>query len=363
MPQSSHTARGTAIEVETAVESKIELAEMARIARSNIVDPNRRSIVGTEGKPRFELFHAASSLCSQKVRTVLFETGLPYRSNDMLILSRMEGDKLVPAEHYDPSYVRLRMIAGKEIGREFVNGYSGRTSVASEGFDPCVVPLLIDHEAGRVIADSLRICLYLAEVAGTASTLLPTEEAARDETLRQASIVDKIPNGALLYGFHPDADRRPDPMKEMMATVYDLKVLVLEKMIAENAGDPELVEAYRAKIVKEKGGKAVSRDPDFQRASREHLGDLLRNLDADIVAGSLPFADGGSFTLADAFWGVNLVRVAYLGLASMWDGLPNVSRYFARLVQRPSLRQEAIEASRLSMPPSTNFDRLGAQLT
>lgn len=348
------------MEVETTVEKKFLLADMVAAARSNIVDPERITLVGDDRQPRFELFHAASSLCSQKVRAVLFETGLSYRSNDMLILSHMDGARLIPAEHYDPSYVRLRMLGAGDAGGKLVSGYSGITSVASEGFDPCVVPLLIDYEAGLVIADSKRICLYLSEVKGAAGNLLPTGTAARAEVLWQMAIVDKIPNGALLYGFHPDADLRPDEMKDMMGTVYDLKILVLEKMIAENADDADLVRAYRAKIAKETGGKAVSRDPDFQRATRGRAADLLRHLDADVAAGSLPYANGGDITLADIFWGVNLVRLAYLGLASLWDDHRNVARYFAALKDRPSLRREAIGASERSLPPSIYLARLDA---
>ncbi|MHC6223557.1 hypothetical protein ACYU03_02000 [Pseudomonas sp. X10] len=104
------------------------------------------------------------------------------------------------------------------MNQALVNGYSGRTSVQSEGFDPCVVPTLIDYEAGRMI-------------------------------------VDTLPNGALFYGIHPGADCRPDILKWVMGTVYDYKIMVLEAMIAANADDSELVVAYRSKIAKESGGR------------------------------------------------------------------------------------------------------------
>ncbi len=83
-------------------------------------------IVGADAAPRFELFHAASSLCSQKVRTVLAEKRLPYRSNDMMILSSMGPEGVVAAEHYHPPYVRLRLIAGQW-------GRTGRSSAATAG--------------------------------------------------------------------------------------------------------------------------------------------------------------------------------------------------------------------------------------
>lgn len=340
-----------------AITSEQPLMEMAANARAAMADPARATIVGNDANPRFELFHAASSLCSQKVRTVLHEKRLSYRSNDMIILGSMGSEGLVAAEHYSPAYVRLRLIAGRELGREFVSGYSGRTSVETEGFDPCVVPLLIDHQAGRVIADSVRICVYLDAMSREPVQLVPDDPDAVAEVMRQVSIVDRIPNTALLYGFHPDADRRPDALKSVMETVYECKVMALEGLIAANAGEPELVAAYRAKIAKESGGRAVRRDAQFQRAARNHVGHLLKDLDRALT-GQSAYLIGNLFSLADAVWGVNLVRMAYLGLAPMWDQLPNVARYFDALVERPSLRKEAIRASIDSLPHSDTMDVL-----
>ncbi|VTU23452.1 2,5-dichlorohydroquinone reductive dechlorinase [Variovorax sp. PBS-H4] len=332
------------------------LMTMAASARAAIQDPRRSTVVGDSANPRFELFHAASSLCSQKVRTVLHEKALPYRSNDMLILSSMGPSGLVPAEHYSPAYIRLRLIAARELDLQFVSGYSGRTSVETEGFDPCVVPLLVDYQAGRVVADSRRICTYLDAVSRTPVQLVPDNPEARTEVMRQVGIVDRIPNGALLYGFHPDADRRPDALKSSMETVYDYKIMALEGLIAIHAGDAELVAACRAKIEKESAGKKVCHDPAFQRAARQHAGDLLKGLERDLAAKSFSCLWGNAFSLADVLWGVNLVRMNYLGLSSMWAGLPHVERYFDALARRPSLCKEAIQASVRSMPYSAHMD-------
>nr|WP_211949266.1 glutathione S-transferase [Cupriavidus yeoncheonensis] len=331
--------------------SKEKLTNMAAGARAAIADRARISLVGSDANPRFELFHAASSLCSQKVRTVLSEKQLPYRSNDMMILGSMGADGLVPAEHYHPPYVRLRTIAGREVGRELVSGYSGRTSVETEGFDPCTVPLLVDYEAGRVIADSKWICCYLDAVSRDPIDLVPEEADARARVMHQVSIVDRIPNGTLLYGFHPDADLRPEALKTAMETVYDYKIKALEAMIEANADDAELVAAYRAKIAKERGGKSVRHNAAFQRAARQYVGGLLADLD-HALGSSSPYLRGESFSLADVLWGVNLVRMAYLGLAAMWENLPNVERYVDALARRPSLCKEAVQATLESMPPS-----------
>jgi len=349
------------IEKAEAMANSEQLSAVAEAIRAGIADPERITLVGPEPQPRFELFHAASSLCSQKVRAVLHEKRLSYRSNDMIILCSMGAAGIVAAEHYAPAYVRLRLQAGRELNQALVSGYSGRTSVQSEGFDPCVVPMLIDYQAGRVIVDSMRICLYLEAVSREPLCLLPEDEAEGSAVLRQMSIVDTLPNGALLYGFHPDADRRPDILKAVMGTVYDYKIMALEAMIAANADDPELVAAYRAKIAKESGGRQVCHDAGFQRQARENVAGLLADLEQALAAQASPWLSRHGFSMADLVWGVNLIRMAYLGLASMWDTLPHVSRYFEALIQRPSLREEAIESSIRSLPPSSYLNALVAQ--
>ena len=205
----------------------------------------------------------------------------------------MGADGLILAEHYNPAYIRLRLMAARESDREYVRGYSGKTSVETEGFDPCVVPLLVDYGAGRVIADSKRICCYLDAVSPQPIQLVPDDAEEQAEVMRQVSIVDRIPNGTLLYGFHPDSDSRPAPLKLAMETVYDFKVMALEGLIAANAGDVEIVAACRAKIAKERGGQEVCRDPEFQRAARTHVGDLLAGLDRDLAAKSFSGAAPG----------------------------------------------------------------------
>src|SRR5882724_5016955 len=143
---------------------------LAKRANAAIKDPSRTfTIRAVSGKtPRFELYHAAISLCSQKVRAVLAEKEASFVSHDMEILSlRSASGEVIAAENYHPDYVRLRLYGGQSLGRPLVSGYTGTTSVETEGFDACVVPLLVDHERGHVIVDSLRICTYIdREVAG-----------------------------------------------------------------------------------------------------------------------------------------------------------------------------------------------------
>lgn len=98
------------------------------------------------------LYHAANSICSQKVRTVLAHTGTPYKSHPINIF---EG------ENYHPSYVHMRMAGCLQAGLPLADRHLGTTSVASGGCDACVVPTLVDAAAESILVDSLRICLAL----------------------------------------------------------------------------------------------------------------------------------------------------------------------------------------------------------
>jgi hypothetical protein len=96
----------------TMPESEFDLRVDA--ARKELKDPEQVTVQNGDStsQPRFEVWHWGQSLCSQKVRTVLTEKEIEYRSNE---LSFREF------ENYRPGYVRLRMYAGIvtliEVGR------------------------------------------------------------------------------------------------------------------------------------------------------------------------------------------------------------------------------------------------------
>ena len=124
-------------------------------ARKELKDPEQVTVQNGDptSHPRFEVWHWGQSLCSQKVRTVLTEKEIEYRSNE---LSFREF------ENYRPGYVRLRMYAaGPENLRRLAVEHTMRTSVKTEGFDACVVPLLVDHDKRRAIVDSAKIISYI----------------------------------------------------------------------------------------------------------------------------------------------------------------------------------------------------------
>ncbi len=319
-------------------------------ALAELDDPARTTVVNAgAGAPRFELFHAGLSICSQKARVVLAEHATPYVSHEMVIVASkgLYSDDFRPAENYRPGFVRLRLLGGAELGGNYASSHTGSSSVATEGFDPCVVPLLVDREQRRVIVDSMRICAHLDASAGPPLLLPPNDAQVR----RQVDIVDRLPHPAILYGFHPDDDQRPDFIQGVMRDVHDLKCESLQKFIDDNRDDETLVAAYRSKIAKEQAGKALAFDPERQRRIRATIQDLIEDLDQQLGASADPWLCGATFSMADVVWAISLYRMQWLGLADLWADKPRIKDYAALVYQRPSIRSQVIDYPS-PMPPS-----------
>lgn len=313
------------------------LSERVAAANAPLVDPERNRVVGT-GTPRFELYHFALSVCSQKVRTVLAEKNAAYRSHDIFILPpRMEN--------YHPDYVRLRLRGAP--GREMVDGYSGRSSATTEGFDPCVVPTLVDHETQQVIVDSKMIGEHIDRVWESGSELLPPR--LKRDIDREISIVDGTPHVAVLYGAHPDGDFRPQMLRESMPGAHDFKIMKLMEGRSLSVGHPKLIAAYDAKIRKEAAARSFVSTPDLMRGATSEIVAIVAELDGRLSDGR-DWVCGDVFTMADIHWAVSLFRLKWLGMAFTWQGdhalneteHPHARAYADRLFQRQSFRDAVI---------------------
>ncbi len=304
-------------------------------------------VVGSD-IPRFELYHFALSLCSQKVRTCLAEKKASYIAQDLNVSLPLLGN-------YDPSYVRLRLL-GRPEGA-LATGYTGRSAVETEGFDPAVVPTLVDRETERVITDSARICRYLDTHVRPEDSLIPPEH--RDAVLREVAIVDGTPHVALLYGAHPDHDFRPERLRRNMPGVHDRKIAKIEQARDMVPEDAVLREAYEAKIAKEFAGKGFVNDPARMRRAVEEVLSLLSELEERLSDGRR-YLCGDTLTLADLVWSVSLFRLKWLGMAFAWEGghpLSNRSRPHVEAYGRMLFSRRAFRAAVIDWPgvPRTEF--------
>jgi 2,5-dichlorohydroquinone reductive dechlorinase len=314
-----------------------DITPLVLAANAPLTDPELNRKIGT-GSPRFELYHFALSLCSQKVRTCLAEKGASYIGHDLNLSMPLLGN-------YDPAYVRLRLAARPDA--TFATGYTGRSSVETEGFDPAVVPTLVDLEAGEVVVDSAVICRHIDTHVAPEHSLRPPELA--DTIDREIAIVDGTPHVAILYGAHPDHDFRPERQRKGMPGVHDRKIAKIRAARDSVSDDPALVAAYDAKIAKEEAARAFVATPDAMRQTVDEMLGIVAALD-DRLADGRPFVCGDVFTLADVVWAVSLFRMKWIGMELAWTGghplnaipRPNVAAYGTRAFDRPAFREAVI---------------------
>ena len=307
------------------------LRDHVAAADAALADPARMRAMGG-GSARFVLYGSAFSICTQKLRMALLEKGAACAIRDMDILPpRMENTH--------PAYVRLRLLGVQ--GREMVQGFTGRSSVATEGLDPAAVPTLVDLDEGRVLVDALAIAGYLDRTC-PGPELVPAR--IRREVERACATADALPQIAVMYGAHPDGDFRPRSLRDGLAGAHDARIMKLMEGRSLSVGQPDLTAAYDAKIRKEAAARHYIRDPALMRAAVAEMVAGVATLDGQLKDGQDWLFD--TFTLADIWWAASLYRMQWLGMAFAWTGghalnatpRPRVAAYLARLVARPAFR-------------------------
>lgn len=228
-----------------------------------------------------ELYHGATSVCSQKVRLVLSETGLEWQSRPI---------DLGKGEQFSPGYLRLNP-----------NG---------------VVPTLV-HD-GRVILESSVISEYLDRLAG--GRLMAAAGAGEFDVrlwlLRCLAIHDAI--NTLTF-----------------ATSARQAVL--------STKTPEEIEAALAKMpnpqmaAKRRDLYARGTESDFVGGALFTLEQTFRDMSAALKQGG-PWLYG-PYCLADTVLLAYLDRIERLGLDGLWHGRhPGIADWIAAGQARPSYR-------------------------
>ncbi len=330
-----------------------KFSKLIQQANDDLAAPEQHRIVGAkDGKaPRFEVYHAPFSVCSHKVRSVLTEKRIPFVSHDVR-MNLVDHDAPHP-DNYKPGYVRMRLHGAPDA--RMVSDYTGQSSVASEGFDPCVVPTLADHQHEQVVVDSAKICSYLdRETSGAA--LIP--DALAEAIAAQIALIDQAPHVAVLYGPRPDGDNRPEMLVNGLTGVHDRKINHLKALIASVADDPNLIAAYEAKIAKETSAKNFVYDHESMIDAHNRMKDHVAALEKQLSTHDGEWAMGDNYTMADIMWTVSLFRLKWLGLGSLWettDSAPRVAPYVQRAFARPSFQDAVVNWPR-STPPSHHIE-------
>ena len=291
-------------------------------------------IVGALAEPRFDLFHAANSICSHKVRVVLAQLGTAYRSH---VLNIFAGQTFLPG------HVRLRLIGCARGGLALVQAHTGSTAASTGGCDPAVVPTLIDRQTGEVIVDSKAICRYLDAQAAEPDRLCPGAFRAAIEA--QLDVVDNLPNYQMLVGKPAGADPRPRALQANAGVDFSMsKVARCDRYIAQFAGDQALVQAYGAKRSKELMAVQTLFSQDAVTGAYAKADDACSQLERRLQVKSGAWLFGDAVTMADLFWAVELLRMKNLGAQHLWEGgrRPAVEAFVGAAERLPSIQSAVL---------------------
>jgi glutathione S-transferase len=230
----------------------------------------------------FTLYNAPQSTCSQRVRFVLNAKRLPFVEEKLDLLA---GDQL------QPGYLALNP-----------NG---------------VVPTL-DHD-GNIVIDSSVIIEYLDEIAPEPETFTPVAPVARAKMRALMRFIDEMPAAAVRVptfnlAFLP---RFAAMSEEEFLAFAESKPLRKEFMLAMGrTGFP-------------------GKDMD---AALERMRRTYERMDLEIAGSGGPWLMGKRITLADVAVMPAIVRMADLGLASMWRDMPRIVRWYEEIRAHPAFK-------------------------
>jgi len=240
----------------------------------------------------FVLYNAPQSTCSQRVRFVLNAKKLPFEEVKLDLLA---GDQL------KPDYLALNP-----------NG---------------VVPTLV-HD-GAVVIDSSVIIEYLDEVAPQAENFTPKQPAERAAMRALIRFIDEMPAAAVRV---PTFN---------LAFLPRFAAMSEEEFVAFAESKP-----LRKEFMLAMGRKGFS-DKEMNSAL-ERLARTLVRMEAAIESSGGPWLMGKRPTLADVAVMPAIVRMADLGLDSMWKEKPLIARWFDEIRAHPAFKPTYYFGSLLS---------------
>jgi glutathione S-transferase len=240
----------------------------------------------------FVLYNAPQSTCSQRVRFVLNAKKLPFEEVKLDLLA---GDQL------KPDYLALNP-----------NG---------------VVPTLV-HD-GAVVIDSSVIIEYLDEVAPQPENFTPKQPAERAAMRALIRFIDEMPAAAVRV---PTFN---------LAFLPRFAAMSEEEFVAFAESKP-----LRKEFMLKMGREGFS-EKDMNEAL-DRLGRTLVRMEAAIRASSGPWLMGKRPTLADVAVMPAIVRMADLGLDSMWKEKPLIARWFDEIRAHPAFKPTYYFGSLLS---------------
>jgi glutathione S-transferase len=228
----------------------------------------------------FTLYNAPQSTCSQRARFVLNAKQLPFAE------------------------VKLDLMAGDQLKSEYL------------ALNPNGVVPTLDHD-GNIVIDSSVIIEYLDEVAPEAALFTPPDPVARARMRALMRFIDEMPAAAV--------------------RVPTFNLAFLPRFAAMSEDD--FLAFAESKPLRKEFMLAMGRTgfPEQEmNAALDRLRRTYRRMDAEIEKSGGPWLLGKDITLADVAVMPALVRMADLGLATMWQDLPRVVRWYEAIRAHPA---------------------------
>jgi glutathione S-transferase len=238
------------------------------------------------------LYNAPPSTCSQKVRLALAEKSLPWHDRRVDLRAN---------EHLEDWYLALNPNA--------------------------VVPTLL-HD-GRIILDSSVINEYLDEVFPQVP-LVPADPYERARMRAWKQYIDEVPTPAI--------------------RVPSFNAFVLKNW--SQLSDREFERAVETRTVRKHFYRKMEGRGGFGKADMdealEQLREALERMEKALADG--PWMVGEQLTIADLALVPTVVRLDDLKLERLWNGLPRVAGWYARIQKRPSFAKTYYAGSRPVIP-------------
>jgi glutathione S-transferase len=238
-----------------------------------------------------ELYNAPVSTCSQKVRLVLAEKDIAWQDRRVSFAKH---------EHISDWYLKLNP-----------NG---------------VLPTLVHN--GRAVLDSSVIGEYLEDVFPD-RPLRPKDALDRAHMRAWRQFIDEVPTTAI----------RPPSFNAAFGVIWS--------HMSDEEFDRYVERLPVRKHFYRRMGRHGFPNEDIQ-ASLDQLEMTLERMERALE--QAPWLAGERFTLADTSMTPTIVRMEDLGLDDMWEELPRVTDWYARVCSRPSFAVAFYSGSRTLGP-------------
>lgn len=234
------------------------------------------------------LYHFWPSLCSQKVRLVLAEKKVPYRSELINI-----GP---PMENYSPAYAAIN--------------------------PRMVVPTLVIGE--EIIVDSAKIVVEI-------DRRFPGPDLAADHTeVRDlVSLADGLQIREITYA------RRTGILGFLVKGSFEKRLQILE---TNRLAHPSLAHLYEARLEDVRRWREVSSSDESIEKRRAEVLQALAEIERALGGGE--FLTPHGYSVADAVWTVMLARLKFMGFQGRFG--PRTRDYYARVRARPSFHDAQV---------------------